>query len=421
MNIRVSQGPAELGGSFGIAGIDVTPGQVQVALKALGSSLHIPPHLAKHDWILVPDCVAHAHATHRGHRVIGWSEFCTTWLSPKQRVRFARIVRMGSSDKARVKGHGEEDEEGLRVLLVTFNQGEWKHSHAQTTARVRAFLQARALLVAKPCHLVVLATQEADNLLPTAFALALEPTFAPVLAESMSQLALGSLQLHVWARSSALDSVKIDLHNDMRCGLFSGKTLAKGAVFAQLTLATPTVTRSLVVASLHLPSDARASDLRNDCLARIYTRIRETVVTAKGAPSPPVFLMGDLNYRTSTTQKVTDPNERQRIRAATCGLSPEPDQLDTALEQDDALVATGLVEIGPRTFCATCRFVETPDEGDASLEPRAYDDRRYPSWCDRILYRPGAHADSTEVERYDSWEVTPESDHNAVFALVRLG
>jgi hypothetical protein len=50
--------------------------------------------------------------------------------------------------------------------------------------------------------------------------------------------------------------------------------------------------------------------------------------------------MGNLNYRTSTTQKVTDPAERQRMHAAACTVSPEPDQLDTALKQDGALLSS---------------------------------------------------------------------------------
>jgi hypothetical protein len=134
-----------------------------------------------------------------------------------------------------------------------------------------------------PCHATSWCwrRKEFDDLLPTAFALTFEPTFASVLAECMSQLALGSLQLHVWTRSGTLDSLKIDLHDDMRCGLFSSRTLAKFVVFAQLTLIMPTVIRSLVVASLQLPSDARASNLRNDCLARIYKRISKTIITTK--------------------------------------------------------------------------------------------------------------------------------------------
>jgi len=369
---------------------------------------------------------------HDGRQLIGLTRFCNTWLSPKQRSVF--VTRVTTSDVVYGEMEAEEERRPLRVLLVTFNQGEWERANSSVSERVRLFLSRNVQGATNSCDVVVLATQEANQLLPDAFSAVLKPMcFQNVVARTLSQLTLGALQLHVWVRDSLVVSrVSVTMQDSMRCGLLSSKTIAKGAVLAQLTVqdSKNNTTRSLTFASLHLPSNASASALRNDCLARIVQRLLR-----KDDADQHMFLMGDLNYRTSATQTVVDARERQRIRDTKCFSSPTtttttkaPDQLDVALATDPVLVATGLREIAPRTFCPTCRFVETrePKRGRL-LGPRVFDDRRHPSWCDRILYRRPPNLTTTtttttniNVERYDSWELTPESDHNAVFAIVTL-
>jgi hypothetical protein len=430
MNVRVSVGPPRAHAMFLVAGMPVPEHTVFRALSHMGSQLHAPP--SKMAWHVVPDSIAARMPQHDGHQLVGLTHVLHHWMTRSQQQTFVGLVHDTSLPPPRVRGHGDPNAMNVlmipRILIVTFNQGAWKQPHAQTTDRVRDFL-VQHTRVQHTCNLVVLATQEADGLLPGVFAAILATQgFAAVVTHTLSQGMLGSLQLHVWSRTGAFDRVSVRVQDDLRCGLLSKKTIAKGAVYAQLTCSPIDSTLpsySFTVASLHLPSNASSSDLRNKCLVRIVEQIAKSTITGVTGPT---FLMGDLNYRTNTIQTITDEAERARVRATTCNApitTAPPDQLDVALVKDSALTATGLREIAPRTFCPTCRLVETPEVTTAALAPatRTFDDRRYPSWCDRILVRDDSSPQNKtpSVLRYDSWELTTESDHNAVFAIVELG
>lgn len=145
-------------------------------------------------------------------------------------------------------------------------------------------------------------------------------------------------------------------------------------------------------------------------------------------PDGYLFLAGDLNYRTSDT----GPSKSDVVRFPRRDVSRDDPAHYSHLLKEDQLVREmrqgrsfhGLIE-APIDFPPTYKYSDAARQAARSgIDPDAdwqWSSHRWPSWCDRILYRENASwaGDSNRVKAhvYDALPLFPHSDHRPV-ALV---
>ncbi|KAK2804683.1 hypothetical protein FQN50_006522 [Emmonsiellopsis sp. PD_5] len=142
------------------------------------------------------------------------------------------------------------------------------------------------------------------------------------------------------------------------------------------------------------------------------------------SPVSYLFTAGDFNYRTSATRP--GPKDHIKFPRPTDDVnSPhhysrllENDQLSHELQQERTLQN---FSEAPIRFLPTYKFslrASRPVD-DGPLGPWTWSKNRWPSWCDRILYRDASSSTSTDSQRieihgYDALPLFETSDHRAV-------
>ncbi|PGH34050.1 hypothetical protein GX50_03106 [[Emmonsia] crescens] len=142
------------------------------------------------------------------------------------------------------------------------------------------------------------------------------------------------------------------------------------------------------------------------------------------SPRSYLFVAGDLNYRTSLTRP--GPTDYSKFPRPTEDMSSPhhyshllaKDQLTQELQEQRTL--QDLSE-APITFFPTYKF-SIPTHQAAPGDPPGtwtWAKKRWPSWCDRVLYRDFHSSASTgqggiEVQGYDALPIFQTSDHRAV-------
>lgn len=397
----------------------------------------------------------------------------------------------------------DEKDSTFQITILTFNQGNaWRSNKSLSTyeqTTVNKFIKQNVIGSA----FFVLGLQEATNTLVDYLDAQLKAIgYIHIVKYSRGQLTLGDIHLHVWQLVNYIISVPIpaksiitgfrictqtQISGTQSSGSQTAKTSGsqigtlqtaqtkttfmtklkslalkteaivsgvagqtrKGALYAII----PFKGLNLIFSSCHLPSSASDVGARNGCLTQIVSELKKT------KPDVVLFVFGDLNYRTSTTKKVTDVNERKQIETFICNKVMNAnqqhlhDQLYLALQSNPQVKGLGLVE-PPFTFCQTCKLLETTD-----VTSRHFDPTRVPSWCDRILFSPtnfnrgqsstqpsktnlklgqsspqssktnpkfGTFAQLSKTNpkfgqidaiKYDSLLLSPQSDHDAVFGV----
>jgi hypothetical protein len=231
-------------------------------------------------------------------------------------------------------------------------------------------------------------------------------------------------------------------------------TEKKGKIVLPVKISYNSKSEIINFVNVHLPSKPGKIDERNKCLKKSTDNLRNNSI----------FVFGDMNYRTSTTHEVTN-EEKPKIESSSkicCINDNEQKKIMEKLFLDDEqkknmellnneqkkIYMEGLlkkkhleymneqllkdqlsIQIKNKvidfkeeviSFCPTCRFKENPTDKINDVNSRCnYDTKRYPSWCDRILYYLNTNKFNIIIKQnsYNSKHITLSSDH----ALVLLG
>jgi hypothetical protein len=204
----------------------------------------------------------------------------------------------------------------------------------------------------------------------------------------------------------------------------------KGSIVIPIKISYETNHTIINFVNVHLPSNPKKVTERNNCLKRSTEKLFNTT-----------FVFGDMNYRTSAIHEVPKLEQNKvEDESKNCGCKTnneyinklkEQDQLLKELQSDNYIKQFKEASIN---FCPSCRFKEydsklTKENSNrcqmisskslTSYKNSLYDSKRYPSWCDRILYKI-IEVKNFKIEidekSYNSEHVTMMSDH----ALVSL-
>ncbi len=315
------------------------------------------------------------------------------------------------------------DPNAVKIYIMTFNQGQMDKNN-----RTEAENAIKANFITCNIHsydIVVLNLQESprfDDTMKSIFNQYLTTNmikpkqttkfteyFDLQFEDTQEQGTLGKMKMYIWTRR---------LPNEKNMLLFQHKinqhcALAKGFIGA--VIYDKVRRKKFGFINTHLPSQPKHPEKRDKCLIKAIQSMPETDI---------LLVSGDLNYRTET--KTPNQNDKAQIQTAscqtiskqcltsdkaTCKILKNDDQLLSRLNHE--LKSTHLQEL-PIHFCPTCRFQEKSCHSSSSQvnQSRTYHDKRYPSWCDRILYVEMGLNVSQPV--YDSLPISCLSDHNAV-------
>jgi len=178
--------------------------------------------------------------------------------------------------------------------------------------------------------------------------------------------------------------------------------------------------------NVHLPSNPSKINERNNCLKKSTDNFKDNSI----------FVFGDMNYRTNNIHKVPE-NEKadiQKKSSVCCIMSetkasssestqvtpennPRKEYIDELLKKDQLISQSVGFKEALITFCPTCRYKEDKENKiDFSKNRCNYDTKRYPSWCDRILYslKPKHLGIVIDEKSYTSRNITLKSDHALV-------
>jgi hypothetical protein len=309
------------------------------------------------------------------------------------------------------------DDNSKHISVLTFNQGVSKSKEYITDGVNKLIDQWRSELMLVGSRLpdvVVIAVQEAlNNYVMEAFVDKLSGY--TLHKKSKEQLQLGKMTLLLFYKNDNNMILEMQLLDSMNCSFHNP---AKGAIFTRFYIQFNRKIFLFVIFNAHLPSDPRKPHDRNVCINKLI----EQNVTHNDI----VIFAGDLNYRVSTEK--TTPEMRAAIDSHVCSgkvtcqktsifKCADEDQLSKSLGSSDEpapLKNTELIE-SDINFCQTCRFSEITD-GSHTIKQQKYDSKRIPSWCDRVLYRiPKQYQNNITPAIYNSFRITPESDHMAVY------
>lgn len=262
---------------------------------------------------------------------------------------------------------------------------------------------------------------------------------------------LGMTALMIFARPRAAERIRWIQTAGAGVGFWN--TGNKGAVAMRLGLSCPGATEMLLTfTGAHLaPMEnnvaARNGDWENIVRNLVFVNdsesgysVSETAPLLSSELSEPpedggglfnaeshVFFAGDLNYRTSDQSPGPDahksypqPAPSDSIRHFSHLLTR--DQLIREKEANRTL--HGLQEM-PINFPPTYKYAIDPRKSSNvgknpassdNEEPWSWSKHRYPSWCDRILYRPGR----VKPHVYTALPIQPTSDHRPVALSLRI-
>ena len=225
---------------------------------------------------------------------------------------------------------------------------------------------------------------------------------------------LGKLVLVIWIHNKHLSFTKIQAGSHKCPGVIGGPLFTKGALYCNITIGS----NNFTVVNVHLPSNPSKVSSRNVCLNHITKLL---------GPSTKI-VAGDMNYRSSSRDhpnakdgeiiksKTCYNKEVCKLFSKECDVVTSDDELtpissDTINEVDQYLLSKNMdYKEAKINFCETCRFVEKKKENNNYV--RTYDSKRYPSWCDRIIY--SENNAKIVCELYESDVISNYSDHNCV-------
>lgn len=350
-------------------------------------------------------------------------------------------------------------------LVCTFNQGEANMRNKDEM--IENF--NRILEKNNYPHLVIFGLQEcALDVIPDL----MRDKYNRIGTGSLSQYflntkyGLGFMYLHIFVKKmekvhqSQLQSIKEITIESMNASTDScGKiTEKKGSIVIPIKITCGENSTIINFVNVHLPSNPRNIEARNNCLIRSTQRLTDTT-----------FVFGDMNYRTSDIDVVPQLEQSDVINESNdCGCSKDTTTyIKNKLKSDQLIKELQKKELyqfkeAPISFCPSCRYREyndlkltrnknrcnaalpTDNVEMSEIPPNIeigtdiftsnkvnspyiindkiaslYDTKRYPSWCDRILYKIKYNNNFTieiDNESYDSEHVTMMSDH----ALVSL-
>jgi hypothetical protein len=333
-----------------------------------------------------------------------------------------------------------KDEEKITSLVCTFNQGQAEIKNKEEM--IENF--TRILEKNEYPHLVIFGLQECFlDVIPNL----MENKYNRIDTSSLSQnffdteigflkkkLGLGYMYLHIFVKKMektedskvlTIESMKASTDS---CGNMFEK---KGSIVIPIKISYGTNNTIINFVNVHLPSNPKKVTERNICLKRSTEKLINTT-----------FVFGDMNYRTSAIHEVPQ-LEQNKVEGESknCGCETnneyisklkEQDQLLKELQSDNYIKQFKEASIN---FCPSCRFKEYNDlkltkentnrcqmissKSVTSSKNSLYDNKRYPSWCDRILYKIKEVKNfKIEIDEnsYNSEHVTMMSDH----ALVSL-
>jgi hypothetical protein len=299
------------------------------------------------------------------------------------------------------------------ILAVTFNQGNANNVNKDKLYKLMNLEEY------KNKDIIVFSLQESSDYSITNNLQLIMYNHILIFNEYMYQFNLGKLKMFVWLKKSI--SYNIIKTNTTRCkSSFFNIQPAKGFIYIVFNIIQANKTKKIAICNTHLASAPDDTYKRTKCLQQLYKAINHY------KPNN-IFIMGDLNYRTTSLNPLTIDQKKSistykcdnnliKSTNTLCGPNPNIDNcsgdechickkmknidpLENVLNID--LKHTKLQEANI-TFCPTCRFKE-------NIYPRQYDAKRYPSYCDRILY-----TGDIKVHTYDSYDISYSSDHHAV-------
>ena len=326
----------------------------------------------------------------------------------------------------------------IKILVITFNQGH------QSDINVASL---DTLINNNNPDLVAIALQESTMI--TLFKIFKFNNYKRIINDSMSQGTLGFMHLCIYKNNkSAINITHTKSSSRCSTSLKDTSGIFKGGIIAYLTINPtdkPTQSTNLAIVCSHLPSDPDKPEKRDECLNKLITKNKNNII-----------FTGDLNYRTT---KIKDPssvakttmanrclcdsatgiassldnfisNQSKESKESKNKLSTDTntseydkdkqtlpdykvaDQLTTNL--NTTLKATELKE-SDINFCPTCKL-KLQKKVARTKEETNYNDERFPSWCDRVLYK----GDKLKPEKYDSINLSNHSDHLAVYQIFTL-
>jgi hypothetical protein len=257
-----------------------------------------------------------------------------------------------------------------KILCLTFNQGEADDKNEEIITKFNNLIS-----VINP-DIIILSLQECKSPIILDY---MKSKYMEIIRKTLPQ-PINDKTLYLGIYSNNIDiSILSSSHN--YCSYIN---ITKGTIYAKLKVQN----KILHVFSAHLPHKPDDFLSRNKC-------IEDSIKSKNISEGESVIYMGDLNYRTN----IENPSKNSII---SCKLS---DKNKDQLKNNHILNKVNLKE-SPIEFCQTCRFLEGTSD---------YDSKRFPSWCDRILYR-----NMTTSADYNSIRLTETSDHNAVYNIFQF-
>lgn len=201
-----------------------------------------------------------------------------------------------------------------------------------------------------------------------------------------------------------------------RCGFGYGYSSMKGAVGIRFAIAN--TNSEVTILAAHLPAGEGHAHYqqRNHCLHTMYRALDFGDGYGLLKPQCHSFVMGDLNYRTTENHSRESP-QFKRLSLLQNQLVYTPELARELVSNYDELTvgrANGDMFLGfseaPIEFAPTYKF---------HLNTAIYNDKRTPSWCDRILFQ-STYVAAPRIISYNSLATQLHLDHQPVYLIVSV-
>jgi len=291
----------------------------------------------------------------------------------------------------------------MKVFILTFNQGG--NSDIDTFENIKKLYKKSKRQ--KP-DIYVLALQEAkDAFVLESFHTLLFPKYTLSDCKvSRWQANLGEMHLRIYISSKFSNKIDFNTTNDFVCdSLKQAFIFTKGVIYCTFTFRINKKTRNIIFACAHLPSHPSKDKERTKCLEKALNNEESKDI---------MFIAGDLNYRTFPHHP--DKETSQIIEKWKCSKNKSDICFnDFCITQQNKKLPKQLQQLGIKegivNFCPTCKIKRKKE--------RSFNKKRFPSWCDRIIYLEKKDK-SVKVLEYDSFDISKSSDHLAVYGIYQI-
>lgn len=322
--------------------------------------------------------------------------------------------------------------EKVTSMICTFNQGEAKSNHEEEIKRNLSRILKLNEPDANLPHLVAFGLQECSyDVLPRLMKEKYHRIGSGALTQNListqfGSIGLGFMYLHIFVKKMSkspgdteITIESMDASTDT-CG--NPKKEKKGSIVIPIKMTCNGLSTIINFVNVHLPSAPKKIEERNACLIRSTIKLADTT-----------FVFGDMNYRTSDIKEVPEDEQKKlAINPLKCGCLTDASNnefINEKLKSEQLLEQLKTIikdfKESPITFCPSCRFKEHFNleiNNDSRCKTvdllNLYDTKRYPSWCDRILYKIKENPNfniTIDEDSYNSDHVTMKSDHALVF------